>query len=126
MFLKSVATGKDQHTGEYIADGLNDVISEIGSQNIIAVTTDNASNMKSFWQYIQQQYPGILCLGCSSHMTNLLTEDIMKLPALHDHFEIVKEINQYWKHSGILIGLLQSIGRESDQQLAALQLPGKT
>jgi Protein of unknown function (DUF 659) len=49
IFLKSVATGKDRHTGEYIADGLNKVITEIGPKDIIAVTTDNASNMKSSW-----------------------------------------------------------------------------
>ena len=50
IFLKSIATGKDHHTEEYIADGLIEVISEIGSQNIIAVTTDNARNMTSSWQ----------------------------------------------------------------------------
>jgi Protein of unknown function (DUF 659). len=64
-FLKSIATGKDRHTGEYIADGLIEVISEIGPQNIIAVTTDNARNMKSSWQDIQQQYPEILCLAAA-------------------------------------------------------------
>ena len=47
IFLKSIATGKDHHTGEYIADGLIEIISEIGAQNIVAVTTDNARNMKS-------------------------------------------------------------------------------
>jgi len=47
IFLKSIATGKDRHTGEYITDGLVEVISEIGAQNIVAVTTDNARNMKS-------------------------------------------------------------------------------
>src|SRR6266487_4506792 len=93
IFLKSIATGKNRHTGEYIADELNEIISEIGPQNIVALTTDNAGNMKSSWQGVQEQYPEILCLDCSSHMTNLLVEDIMKLPVLHDHFEIVKEIN---------------------------------
>jgi Protein of unknown function (DUF 659) len=126
IFLKSVATGKDRHTGEYIADGLVEVISEIGSENIIAVTTDNAGNMKSSWQGVQEQYPEILCLGCSSHMTNLLVEDIMKLPVLQDHFEIVKEINRYWKNSSVLIGLLQFTAKQSNQQIAAPQLPGNT
>ena len=93
IFLKSVATGKDRYTGEYIADSLNEVITEIGPQDIIAVTTNNASNIKSSWQGIQQQYPKILCLSCGSHMTNLLVEDIMKLPALYNHFEVVKEVN---------------------------------
>ena len=53
IFLKPIAIGKNCHTGEYIADGLIEIISKIGSQNIIAVTTDNVSNMKSSWQDVQ-------------------------------------------------------------------------
>ena len=49
IFLKSVATRKDRHTSKYIADGLNEVITKIGPKDIIAVMTDNASNMKSSW-----------------------------------------------------------------------------
>ena len=112
IFLKSIATGKNCHTGKYIADELNEIISEINSQNIVALTTDNAGNMKSSWQDVQQQYSEILYLGCSSHMTNLLVEDIMKLPVLHDHFKIVKEINWYWKNSFVLFGLLQFVVKQ--------------
>ena len=93
IFLKLIATEKNQHTEEYITDELIKIISEIDAQNIVAVITDNVRNMKSSWQNVQQQYSDILCLDCSSHMTNLLVENIMKLLMLQDHFEIVKKIN---------------------------------
>jgi hypothetical protein len=47
IFLKSVTTGKDYYTSEYITDGLNETIKEVRPRNIIAVTTNNASNIKS-------------------------------------------------------------------------------
>ena len=50
IFLKSVTTGKDYYIGEYIADGLNETIKEVGPRNIVVITTDNASNMKSSWK----------------------------------------------------------------------------
>jgi hypothetical protein len=126
IFLKSIATGKDRHTGQYIADGLNNIIKEIGPKNIVAITTNNASNMKKSWEGIQKEYPEILCLGCGSHMINLLVKDIMKVPKLHQHFEAVKEVNQYWKNSGILNGLLKVTAKEINQKFITLQLPGKT
>lgn len=48
IFLKLVATKKDCHTNKYIADSLNKVITEISPKDLIAVITDNASNIKSF------------------------------------------------------------------------------
>jgi hypothetical protein len=120
--LKSVATEKDHHTRKYITNELNEIVSKIGSQNIIAITINNTSNMKSSWQNVQQQYSKILCLSCSPYMINLFVKNIMKLPVLHNYFEIVREINQYWKNSDVLIELLQSVARESNQELAALQL----
>ena len=125
IFLKSIATRKDHHTGEYITDKLVEIISEIDAQNIVAVITDNIKNMKSSWQNVQQQYSDILCLDCSSHMMNLLVENIMKLLMLQDHFEIVKKINQYWK-TDVLMRLLQFIVKQSNQQTVAFQLSENT
>ena len=82
--------------------------------------------MKKSWKGVQKEYPEILCLGCGSHMTNLLVEDIMKVPKLHQHFEAVKEVNRYWKNSGVLNGLLKATAKEINQKFVALQLPGKT
>jgi len=62
---------------------LNETIKDIGPKNIVAITTDNAGNIKKSWKGVQKEYPEILCLGCGSHITNLLVEDIMKVPKLY-------------------------------------------
>ena len=49
----------------------------------------------------------------------------MKLLMLQDHFEIVKKINQYWK-TDVLMRLLQSIAKQSNQQTAAFWLSENT
>ena len=95
IFVKLVSTGKDHHTGIYIADGLKETIGELGSQNLCAITTDNASNMKSSWNEIQIKYPLINCIGCRAHMTNLLVNDIMAIPAINEAFSAIKEVNKY-------------------------------
>jgi len=38
--------GKDRYTGQHIVDGLNEIIKDIGPKNIVAITTNNASNIK--------------------------------------------------------------------------------
>jgi hypothetical protein len=126
LFVKSVSTGKDRHTGTYIADGLKETIEELGPQNLCAVTTDNASNMKSSWNEVQDKYPLIDCIGCGAHMTNLLVEDIMEIPAIHEAFNAVKEVNKYWKESTVRWGLLQYTAEKNEKRTKALQLPGKT
>jgi Protein of unknown function (DUF 659)/hAT family C-terminal dimerisation region len=126
LFVKSVSTGKDRHTGEYIADGLKETIEELGPLNLCAITTDNASYMKSSWNEVQYEYPLIDCIGCGSHMTNLLVEDIMGIPAIHEAFNNIKEVNKYWKESTVRWGLLQYTARKNQKKAKALQLPGKT
>jgi len=131
IFLKSVATGKDHHTGEYIADGLEEVIEEVGAHRISAVTTDNASNMTSSWRLLQERYPKLTCLGCGSHQTNLLVGNIFRRDFVKHHFARVCFLNRYWKSSGRRIGLLEQVATalstpEKKVKMKAVQLPGKT
>ncbi|KAF2188021.1 hypothetical protein K469DRAFT_100175 [Zopfia rhizophila CBS 207.26] len=46
IFLKMVPTGKDGRIGQYIADGLTQVVEEIKANKIVCITIDNASNMR--------------------------------------------------------------------------------
>jgi hypothetical protein len=44
----------------------------INQSNIIALTTDNAANMKVAWREVKKEYPSVITLGCGSHMISLL------------------------------------------------------
>jgi hypothetical protein len=126
IFIKSVHTNINRHNGEYIADGLLEVINQIGPDRIVAVTTDNASNMTSSWERLRSVYPKIACIGCGSHMTNLLVEDIAKIPSFHTHLDLIKEVNKWWKSSSINSDHLRAVARLHGKKAIALQLPGKT
>src|SRR5690242_21335453 len=62
IFLKSIATGKDRHTGEYLADGLVQTIDELGPKNVGCVTTDNASALKKSLELVVEKVPHVLTL----------------------------------------------------------------
>ena len=126
IFLKSVPTGHDRHTGQYIADGLSDVVRKVGGEKILAITTDNASNMVSSWALLKQQFPHLLMLGCSSHIINLLISDIFTISSIGDLFNIILGVVRYFKSSYINIGLLNSKAKALGITRPALQMPGAT
>eukprot|EP00644_Phytophthora_capsici_P012458 jgi/Phyca11/46283/gw1.46.191.1 len=73
IFWSSIRTGDDQHTGEYMASALANVIKDvediIGKEAVVAVITDNAANMRN---------------GCSAHTLNLLLQDIFGIEYMRD------------------------------------------
>jgi len=93
IFLKLIIIGKDCYTGQYIADGLNETIKDISPKNIVAIITDNTSNIKKSWKGVQIEYLEILCFGCGFYITNFLIKDIIKVLKLYQHFEAVKNVN---------------------------------
>ena len=61
------------------------MIDEVGSEKIGAIVTDNASNMKSAWEFVQQKNPHIFCIGCLAHGLHLLCKDLVnKVEWIHD------------------------------------------
>lgn len=82
IFYKSVNTGSNRHTADYLFRISKEVVEEIGPLKFTAIVSDNASNMKAMWRIVRSEYPHILCYGCSAHALNLLTQDLCKLDAI--------------------------------------------
>ena len=72
-------TGEIAQTGENIALETISVINEIGSEKVVSLVTDNASNMKTAWKILRENYPKLIINGCAAHTINLLVKDICKL-----------------------------------------------
>ena len=53
VFYKSLRTKTSSHTGEYIAEVLSDAIEKVGSNKVMFLVTDNASNMQKAWQLLK-------------------------------------------------------------------------
>jgi hypothetical protein len=82
--------------------GLSNTIEQLGgSKAVVAVTTDNAANMRAAWLELEKRYPGLLTLGCASHTVNLLVEDILKLSTLSTTLNTAVYVIRYFKSSNV-------------------------
>jgi len=79
LFWKSLDTSGVEQTGENIADEIIKVANELGVKKLVAVVTDNTSNMKKSWKIIEEIYPKVFANGCGAHVMNLLIKDICEL-----------------------------------------------
>lgn len=76
FYLKSIDCTTDTKTGEFIANGLSEVIDQIGSEKIIQVCTDNASNYVLAGSILMDKYPHLFWTPCAAHVLDLALEDI--------------------------------------------------
>lgn len=84
VLYKIIETGKESHTGEYMASEMDSVIKEVGPQKVFGVVTDNAANMKAAWEIIRNknENTNLFTYGCIAHTLNLIFSDMKKLTSL--------------------------------------------
>ena len=76
-FIRAIdSTGKIK-SGVYIADVLSAIIDEIGAKNVVQVVMDNAKNCRLAGRIVNQRYPHIYSIGCTTHhhSLNLVLKD---------------------------------------------------
>jgi len=66
-FISSKEMSHVSHTSELIFELLDKAIEEIGSNNVVQVVIDNASNNMGAKRLLQEKRPHILDILCSSH-----------------------------------------------------------
>ena len=130
MFYKHIATKSNSQTGEFLADKISDVISQIGAKKVLGVCTDNASYCQKAWRLIEEKYKDdqIFGYGCSAHVLNLLVGDICKQPAANLVLETATDIVKEIKQSHILHATFTEIQKSATgiKDLTTLKLPAKT
>jgi len=65
------------HTGEFLASEIEKVLLKIGVDNVGAIVTDNAANVRVAREIITKKHPHILNLRCIAHFINLITKSIL-------------------------------------------------
>jgi hypothetical protein len=68
----------DSHTGDFIAEKIEEIINRIGPSKFGAIVSDNGSNVRKARTIIEQKYPTIKNIRCISHCINLISCDIVK------------------------------------------------
>lgn len=83
VFLKSVDASKTTNDAMFIANLVDEVIKDVGAENVIQFVTDNGSNFKAAGNIIHQRYPNIFWTPCAAHCVNLILEELGdKLPQI--------------------------------------------
>lgn len=81
LFYKCTTTVQTL-TSTFIADELKDVINEVGPQKVIAVVTDDAPEMTAAWAQVEEAFPHISAIGCTSCAIQQLFSDTIATPSM--------------------------------------------
>ena len=126
VLFKTMTTGTESHTGEYVAEEMIKCITEIGADKMFAVLSDNAAAMEKAKKLITEKFNHITAYSCASHTLNLLVGDIMKLTSLQNvesHCKgIIKDITGSHKN----LATFNKIQKEKYGAIRSLKLPIKT
>lgn len=126
VFVKSIHSKENRHTGDYIAEEMIKVIEEFGASKFRGCITDNAANMKSAWQTVQQTYPKIFCFGCLSHSLNLLAGDIEKLTFCSELLSLHKELVLFFRRHQVPKAILERCSKDKLGKCLMPLLPVQT
>ncbi|XP_077485379.1 uncharacterized protein LOC144095562 [Amblyomma americanum] len=128
FFYSAVETGQNRHTAVYVAAEICKVIESLGSDKVVALVTDNASNMQAACSIVASKYEHITCIGCAAHGLNVLLNDLMKLKTLEDVHSTARQVIKYVKRTHIVAATLQEKQESIDGKgrSETLKLPSKT
>ncbi|RXG73135.1 hypothetical protein Avbf_03787 [Armadillidium vulgare] len=124
-YATSCEAGSKSHTAKYMCEEISKVIEEIGSRKVIALCTDNASNMKKAWYLLQKKYPALECYGCLAHRLNLIFADCLKIATIDQIITECTTMIKMIKHSHLLLAKFKEKQGEK-RTSTTLKLPVKT
>ncbi|KAL6559734.1 hypothetical protein OROGR_004851 [Orobanche gracilis] len=114
MFVESVDASSYSHTGQKMFELLDRFIQRVGSDDVVQVVTDSASNNVLAGKLLEDKYPHLYWTPCAAHCLDLIFEDIFKLPDLKRTFERAKNLRIVYavKVAGPLIKVLRLVDGE--------------
>ncbi|KAF2887042.1 hypothetical protein ILUMI_19131 [Ignelater luminosus] len=113
----TVSTEEHRHTGQYVAEQIEAVFTDIGINKFIACCTDNAANMKKAWDLFLEKYADkpISFYGYAAHTLNLLVNDITKLNTTDILINSAKAIIKVIKSKSVLTSAFFNLQREKQE-----------
>src|SRR6266487_2283963 len=89
----------NSHTSKFLADQLNEVITDVSAKNFATVVSDHASACTTTKKIISTRYKYILPIRCIAHHVNLVSTDICKTSFAKDVISKCQKIVKYFKQS---------------------------
>lgn len=91
----------DSHTGEFIADRIEEILNKVGPSKFSAIVSDNGSNVKKARDIIGKKYPTIENVRCISHCINLYSSDMVQHRFAERLLRRVNILASYFRNTAI-------------------------
>ena len=90
---------RQRHTSSYLASVIEEAINQVGIEKIVAIISDNASNVAGARRIITENHPRILNVRCVAHCINLICSDLAKINDIKYLTKCANIIVRYFKNS---------------------------
>jgi hypothetical protein len=108
VFLKSVDASHITKTADKIFELIDQVVEEVGEENVVQIVTDNAANYKAAGAMLMDKRKKLYWTPCAAHCIDLMLEDFEKKTTIHrETIARGKKVTQYIYSKTSLISLLQ-------------------
>jgi len=78
VFLKSIDSSAISKIANKICKMLDDIVEEIGEENVVQIVTDNAANYKAVGELLMKKRKTLYWTPCAAHCIDLMLEDFEK------------------------------------------------
>lgn len=103
VFLKSIDASNIVKNAENLSLMLEEVVLEVGIENVVQVVTDNAAAYVAAGKLLQDRHPTLFWTPCAAHCLDLLLEDIGKIDWVKPIVEEARDITKYiYNHPWVL------------------------
>ena len=119
--MKSIYASAQFKNATYLCEAIEEVIADVGEENVVQVVTDNAANYVAAGRLLMERHPTIFWTPCAAHCIDLMLEDLGKLPWIKTCVDSAKNICKFvYNHTWVLNLMRQYTG------LRELSHPGIT
>jgi len=84
VFLKSIDASAISKTAEKVFDMMDNIVEEVGEENVIQVVTDNVENYKVVGHLLMTKRKRLFWTLCVAHCVDLMLEDYEKKIPIHE------------------------------------------
>jgi len=104
VFLKSIDASNVCKIAEKIFKTIDDIVEEVGENNVIQVVIDIVAIYKAVGELLMQKRKKLYWNPCAAHCIDLMWEDFeKKIPLHHDTIAIGKKITTYiYSRTGLI------------------------
>ncbi|PKI39183.1 hypothetical protein CRG98_040429 [Punica granatum] len=78
IFFTSIDTSDISKTADKVFEMIDDIVEQVGEENVIQIVTDNAANYKAAGEMLMEKRKKLFWTPCAAHCIDLMLEDLEK------------------------------------------------